>query len=69
MEEVYKLFIGKDCKVVLKIDNQTYIYTAFIIDYNSEKITFIDKYNNPYSYSTSLITELKLHKKEGQNDR
>lgn len=69
MENLYGLFIGKECKVILEIDNRTYIYNALILDYNSEKITFIDKFNNPYTYSTKFITELKLQNKEVTHDR
>lgn len=56
----YSIFINQYCKVVLEMNGQIFIYSAHIIDYNSDKITFIDKFKNPYSYSTKLVTEIKL---------
>jgi hypothetical protein len=56
----YSIFINQYCKVVVEMNGQTFMYSAHIIDYNSEKIIFIDKFKNPYSYSTKLVTEVKL---------
>lgn len=58
--DIYGIFINRYCKVVLVINGSTFIYSAHIIDYNSETITFIDKFKKPYTYSSKLITELKL---------
>jgi hypothetical protein len=67
--DIYNLFINQHCKIILEINGYPYTYSAYVLDYNSETITFIDKYKKPYTYASKFITELKLQKETQEEER
>ena len=60
----YNIFIGKYCKIVLVFPEHTYVYSGHIVDYDSETITFVDKFGKPYTYSSKYIIEIKPNDRE-----
>ena len=56
-----KDWIGKNVKLVFKVDGQVSYYTAKIIDVDNVFITFIDKFDNKIS---KKIGDIELIKEE-----
>jgi hypothetical protein len=49
--------LNRKCKIEIEIKTSLF-YDATIIDISDSTITFIDKFNNVYTYSRSRILEI-----------
>lgn len=55
-----KEWIGKSAKIIIIKDKiKLYFSAKMILDITQEHITFIDKYNFPYTFHKSLVEEIQ----------
>lgn len=60
MSETQKLFLNKTVKLRISGDNgRQLIFTAKILEYDNEKIVFLDKFGSVYQFKTELLQEIK----------
>ncbi len=54
-----KQYIGKQCKLHVQINEKDLFYTAKIIDVTETHISFIDKFDEKYSFRLTDIVEIR----------
>lgn len=53
-------WIGKSANITIKKDDKNLFFTAkMILSIDSEHITFLDKFNQPYTFHKSLVEEIQ----------